>query len=314
MSNIFIYLILILFSFFLSYYFNFKIKNYDNPGKDKIQKIKVLTSAGLFPFLFLSFILFYLIYFGNFTFSEYFLSIPQKWMAPICILIFALISFYDDLDFIPFQIRLFLQFTLVYLSISLYPASQEFNFQTPLFDGLIPLKLDVILTVIFWIFIINSTNFIDGYDGMFSFQIISNFFALSVIFFIIEEIFHFQVSLLMLFIGILFIPFNFSKKFKMYIGDAGSIPAGFVLGWMIISLINMGYYISAILINFLFLFDVLLTLIIRLINRKSIFIRHNDFFFKKIIIQYGTKKYFLFAIPFQIILIILSINFINWSI
>ena len=78
------------------------------------------------------------------------------------------------------------------------------------------------------------------------------------------------------FIGFIFLGFNLSKKYKMYIGDAGSIPAGFILGWMIISLINMGYYISAVLVNLLFL-DVIITLIIRLVKRKSIFIRHNDF-------------------------------------
>ena len=116
----------------------------------------------------------------------------------------------------------------------------------------------------------------------------------------------------MLFIGILFIPFNFGKKFKMYIGDTGSIPSGFILGWMLISLINMGYYLSAILINFLFLVDVVVTLIIRLIKKKSIFIRHNDFFFKKIIRKYGERKYFTYALPLQTIMIVLSISFIDF--
>lgn len=310
MSNL-IYLILILLSYFVSYFFNLKIKNFDSPGKDKIQKFKVLTSGGLFPFLILSLILFYLIYFSDAVYSEYFFDIPQKWMAPICILIFVLISFYDDFNYIPFQLRLFLQLILVYLSFSLLPASQEYNFQTPLFNGLIPVKLDIIFTMILWTFIINSTNFIDGYDGMFSFQVASNFLALSILFFIIDEMFHFQVSILMFLIGILFIPFNFSKKFKMYIGDAGSIPAGFVLGWMLISLINMGHYISAILINFLFLADVIVTLMIRLSRKKSIFVRHNDFFFKKIIIKYGKKNYFFYAIPLQIIIILFSIIFID---
>lgn len=309
MSNL-IFSLLIIFSFFLSYFFNLKIKNFDKPGKNKVQKVKVLTSAGLFPFIILTLILFYYIYFSNTVHSEYFYSVPQKWLAPTCISIFVLISFYDDLNFIPFQIRLFLQLILVYLSISLLPVNQDFNFQTPLFNGFVPLKLDIILTIILWTFVINSTNFIDGYDGMFSFQISSNFLALSVIFFIIEEIFYFQVSLLMFFIGFIFLGFNLSKKYKMYIGDAGSIPAGFILGWMIISLINMGYYISAVLVNLLFFLDVIITLIIRLVKRKSIFIRHNDFFFKKIIINYGEKKYFLFAIPLQILMVLLSIGFL----
>ena len=81
---------------------------------------------------------------------------------------------------------------------------------------------------------------------------------------------------------------------------------------MLISLINMGYYMSAIFINFLFLADVMFTLMSRLAKRKSIFERHNDFFFKKIIIKYGEKKYFAYAIPFQVIMIILSISFIDY--
>ena len=96
----------------------------------------------------------------------------------------------------------------------------------------------------------------------------------------------------------------------MYIGDAGSIPSGFVLGWMLISLINMGYYLSAISINFLFLLDVVVTLIIRLLKKKSIFIRHNDFFLK-IIRKYGERKYFTYALPLQT-MIVLSISFIDF--
>ncbi len=304
--------IIIFFSFYLSYLINLRLKNFDQPGKDKIHKTKVLTSGGLIPLFFLSLILFFIIYFDNFIYSDYFLNIPQLWMAPITILILLFISFFDDLNYIPFQLRLFLQLILVYLCISLFPVNQDYSFQTPIFDGLLPLKIDIVITIILWTFIINSTNFIDGYDGMFSFQIITNFFALSIIFFMINEIFHFKVSILVLFIGILFLPFNFGKKFKMYIGDAGSIPSGFVLGWMLISLINMGYYLSAILINFLFLADVVVTLIIRLLKKKSIFIRHNDFFFKKIIRKHGVRKYFAYAIPLQIIMIALSISFIDF--
>ena len=307
MMTYLIELILIFLAFFLSYIINMKIKNFDYPGKNKVQKIKVITSGGLVPFLFFIFILFYIIYFDNFDYSEYFLNIPQIWMVPLITLIFLFISFIDDFNYIPFQVRLFLQIILVYLSLSLFPVNPDYNFQTPIFDGLIPLKIDIVLTIIFWIFIINSTNFIDGYDGMFSFQIITNFFGLSVIFFMIDEIFHFKVAILMFFIGVLFLPFNLGKKFKMYIGDTGSIPGGFILGWMIISLINMGYFFCAILLNILFLIDILFTLLKRVFQKKSIFIRHNDFFFKKVIKKYGVKRYYLYAIPIQLIIILISI-------
>jgi len=299
--------ITILISFFISYKINKSIKNFDKPGKNKIQKIKVLTSGGIVPFILLAFIIFCSIYFSTSEYSDYYFNIPNIWMAPLSILIFTLISFYDDLHYIAFQARLFLQLSIVYLCVSLLPVNPDFNFQTPIFNGLLPVKIDMILTITFWVFIINSTNFIDGYDGMFSFQIATCFFALSIIFFIINEIFHFQVSLLMVFVGVLFIPFNLGKKFKMYIGDAGSIPAGFILGWMIISLINMGHLLSALLINLFFMSDILIVLLKRIIIKKSIFIRHNDFIFKRSIVKYGVKKYYSISIFTQIVLISISI-------
>ena len=63
--------IIIFISFYLSYLINLKFKNFDQPGKDKIHKTKVLTSGGLIPF-FLSLILFFIIYFDNFIYSDYF--------------------------------------------------------------------------------------------------------------------------------------------------------------------------------------------------------------------------------------------------
>lgn len=303
----FIEIAIIFFSFFLSYKFNFLIKNYDLPGENKIHKQKVLTSGGFIPLLISSIIIFYYIFFSEIEFSSYYYMIPQIWMAPVSLIILILISFYDDYKYIPFQVRLFLQLSIVYLCISLFPINPMSNIQTPLFLGSLPIKLDIIITIIFWTFVINSTNFIDGFDGMYSFQTISNFLGLSVIFFLLNEEFHFMISILILIIGTLFLFFNFGKKYKMYIGDVGSIPTGFILGWMLISLANMGYFLTAIILNSLFLFDVMFTLVNRILRKKSIFSRHNDFIFKKFIMRKGLKKYLLWAVPLQIIILIISI-------
>ena len=68
-----------------------------------------------------------------------------------------------------------------------------------------------------------------------------------------------------------------------------------------------GVFLSGILINILFLLDVVITLFKRIYNKKSIFIRHNDFIFKKNILKHGAKKYFYFAFPLQIIICSISI-------
>jgi hypothetical protein len=57
------------------------------------------------------------------------------------------------------------------------------------------------------------------------------------------------------------------------------------------------------LLNLFFLADISFTLIDRILKKKSIFKRHNDFVFKKIIFKYGPKKYFLTAFIFQILMV-----------
>ena len=140
------------------------------------------------------------------------------------------------------------------------------------------------------------------------YQISYKIIKIELFFFLLKEEFHFMISILILIIGILFLFFNFGKKYKMYIGDVGSIPTGFILGWMLISLANMGYFLTAIILNSLFLLDVMFTLANRIFRKKSIFSRHNDFIFKKFIIRKGLKKYLLWAVPLQIIILIISIT------
>ena len=310
MIDNFYYFAIIFISFYLGRYFNVKIKNYDLPGNDKVHEEKVITSGGLLPLLSISILICYFIFFKNYN-SNYYNNIPQLWIAPLAILILTLISFLDDINYIPYQFRLISQIVVVFFCISLFPINFTYHFQTPIFNGLLPVKLDVILTIFFWIFIINSSNFIDGYDGMYSFQTVTTFFGLGVIFFLLDETFHLQISILLLLAGIIFLPFNLNKKQKLFIGDTGSIPTGFILGWLLISLANMGYLLSAILINLFFILDIAITLIIRILQRKSIFIRHNDFFFKKIIFKKGPKNYFIVSFIIQIILIAISIFLIT---
>jgi UDP-N-acetylmuramyl pentapeptide phosphotransferase/UDP-N-acetylglucosamine-1-phosphate transferase len=292
---------------------NKKIKNYDCPGPNKIHQMKVLTSGGIIPFSILSLFIVFISNSNFFTLNtnEYFINVPKLWVAPTAILILSLLSFWDSISFIPYQIRLFAQFIIVFISLSLFPINPSFNFQTPLFSGILPVKIDVVISIFFWIFIINSTNFMDGYDGMFSFQTISVFSTFAAVFFLINENYYLYISLLSGIISIIFIYFNFNKKYKMFIGDSGSIPAGFIIGWLTITLINMGYFFSAILINLIFILDVSFTLLIRIINKKSIFLRHNDFFFKKIISRYGAKKYFSYTSAAQFVISLFSILLIS---
>ena len=121
--------ILIYFSFYLSFFINKKFKNFDQPGLNKTHKKKVLNSGGIGPMLILTVGILYSMFYGQFEYSDYFYNIPQLWVAPTSILIFTLISFYDDFNYIPYQVRLCVQLSIIYLCISLFPINPEYNFQ-----------------------------------------------------------------------------------------------------------------------------------------------------------------------------------------
>ncbi len=306
----FLFIISIFLSFYISIFFNKKINNYDVPGKEKFHQDKTLTSAGLFPnIVFAVFFYLIVIYLTDADKTKYFLDIPRILIIPFFFILITLISFLDDFKFIPYQIRLVVQLLVIFFSFSSFPIDENFNFQIILMDGLLPLKIDLFLSIFIWALIINVTNFIDGVDGMFSTKVIFSSIGLGINFFIIKEFFYFYICLLLLIYGMIFIFFNFRKSNKTFIGDTGTIPIGFIIGWLVLTLCDLGHLVSALLITFYYIFDVIFTLLKRILQRKSIFIRHNDFIFKKFYLKYGIKKLFLIIIPINIIFITLSVYF-----
>ena len=99
------------------------------------------------------------------------------------------------------------------------------------------------------------------------------------------------------------------KKNKSFIGDTGTIPIGFIIGWLFLTLCDFGYFFSALMIILYYIFDIAYTLSVRIIKKKSIFVRHNDFIFKKFNLKFGIKKLYYFLIPLNILFIIISLIF-----
>ena len=94
--------------------------------------------------------------------------------------------------------------------------------------------LSVIFTVFVFLILNNSYNLIDGLDGLASFIGIIICFAFIVVFF---RLFDYSagtlaVSLLASLLG--FIRYNLSNRYKIFMGDTGSMVVGFVLTFLLI--------------------------------------------------------------------------------
>lgn len=152
----------------------------------------------------------------------------------------------------------------------------------------LPYLASVLLTVFVIMFLINSINFIDGIDGLAAGIgiIVSSGFGLW--YFLNYQLSYSVMSFALTGSLIAFFHYNvFSKKYKIFLGDTGSMLIGFLLAVQTIHFLELASETEtltgnalgpslAIAILFVPIFDTLRICIIRILNGKSIFQGDNN--------------------------------------
>ena len=230
----------------------------------------------------------------------------------LCFLL-GMISFIDDIKNLSTKIRLFLQLFIVSLSLIIYIEPITMNlFSAPVsYEKYIPLIICFLLVFILisWMWIINLYNFMDGIDGLTALQvctvaICTNF--LSILGYINEEYQYFSLILFSVYLA--FYQFNQSPA-KIFLGDVGSIPSGYLVGFIMIScLLTNGILLPIVIVNMYYILDSSITLLIRFYKRDNVLEAHSDHFYQKMIRKGYQHSYvikWIFAL--NSILLILSL-------
>lgn len=148
----------------------------------------------------------------------------------------------------------------------------------------IPAWLAGVFAVLIIVTIINAVNLTDGIDGLAATLSIIMFIVFAVLFYLTEM--HAMLLLSVLMIGTLvaFLPYNFSKSKKIFMGDTGSMILGYLLGALTVQFLalddtyisklpfkvqNLPFVVVAILI--VPLFDTLRVFTVRILKGKSPF-------------------------------------------
>ena len=259
--------IFILTLIFLKIYKTFanKFKFIDIPDSLNVHKSFIPTGAGIIFFIIFLFFCEYLI---NTQVIK--INLPKNYYFFLLSLTFlTLLSLYDDLKKIHPVIRLFFQLTIIFFSTSLFKI-ETFG---------LPIKLTIFLIIYFWVYTINIVNFTDGVDGFLSLNAL-NFF-LSVFFFYYlndPEDFVYLISLICIPIIIGYLFFN-KPPASLFMGDAGSIFIGFLIGYISIQLIivkRVDIVIS--LLSYTYI-DCTLTIIKKIIKKQAPWARLFDYYF-----------------------------------
>ena len=232
----------------------------------------------------------------------------------------GMISFIDDVKNLSIKSRLFLQILIVGLSLLIYYESSNLNLLLlPVsYDKYFPLInfCSFLFFLLSWMWIINLYNFMDGIDGLTALQVCTvaicvNF--LSIFGYLNEE---YQIFSLVLFsVYLAFYKFNRSPA-KIFLGDVGSIPSGYLIGFIMIScLLTNGVLLPIIIVNMYYILDSTCTLLIRIVKKENILKAHSDHFYQKMI-RKGYQHSFVIKWIFGLnsILLILSLLSIKFPI
>ncbi len=202
--------------------------------------------------------------------------IPGDWWPILAAtLTLALVSWADDLRGMSVWLRLLAHVAAVAVGASLLDDNQL------VFQGLLPPWLDHVGAALLWLWFINLYNFMDGIDGITAVETIAIGVGLFVTTLIVG--WDHPVSALALMIAAAatgFLPWNWSPA-RIFLGDVGSVPLGFVLGWLLLVSAAAGWWMVALILPLYYLADATITLARRVVRGERIWRAHAGHFYQQ---------------------------------
>ena len=190
-------------------------------------------------------------------------------------LILAAVSWSDDLRGLPPVFRLLAQIVSAGLVLWMSPV------MAPYFQGLLPPWLDVVAALIIWVWFINLFNFMDGIDGMSGVETAGvglGLAALAATAAVPQTIGLFGLAAAAVAIG--FLRWNWHPA-KVFLGDVGSVPLGFLLGWLLLKLAAEGLWAAAIILPLYYMLDATITLLRRAARKEKVWEAHRSHYYQQ---------------------------------
>ena len=149
------------------------------------------------------------------------------------------------------------------------------------FQDIIPQWLDNIIAIFIWVWFINLFNFMDGIDGLSVIETSSiglGVFILMVLGAI--QLTHGLLGLVIAASALGFVWWNWEPA-KVFLGDVGSVPLGFLLGWLLLEILSTTHWPVAVILPLYYLADATITLGRRLWHNESVWRAHRKHFYQQ---------------------------------
>ena len=182
----------------------------------------------------------------------------------------AILSWLDDLRSLGIAIRLGAQFVAAGAGLIFLHG------EGLLLQGLVPEWLDRAVTLVLWVWFVNLFNFMDGIDGIAAVETVIIAAGLALLGLAAPALapdLWLALSLAAAALG--FLRWNWQPA-KVFLGDVGSIPLGFLLGGLLILSAMKGAWPTALILPLYFLADATLTLFRRALKREPVWQAHRQ--------------------------------------
>lgn len=254
----------------------------DHPNERSLHKIAVPRTGGLaiITATLLGFILI----------SAFIITDKTLTLIGFTVFVIALLSYFDDKINLSVRLRLSVQIICALL-LSLYGVALH-EIILPGFHWIMPIWLNIFISVLFIVWMINLYNFMDGMDGFAGGMAVVGFASLSILGYMAGHTIFFISSLVIAFASAGFLVFNFPPA-RIFMGDTGSASLGLLAGafslWGSKEEIYP-FWVSLIIFS-PFILDATVTLLKRIIRGETIWRAHKTHYYQRLVEKgWGHKR------------------------
>jgi UDP-N-acetylmuramyl pentapeptide phosphotransferase/UDP-N-acetylglucosamine-1-phosphate transferase len=187
----------------------------------------------------------------------------------------TLVGFLDDMRNLGVGSRLVAQIIAVGVAVAMLPP------EVRVFPAAVPVEVERLILIGTALWFVNLVNFMDGIDLISVVETVAVTLGIALLaaFGVIPVAYGYvAVALLGAMIG--FAPWN-APRARLFLGDAGSIPVGLLLGVLLIHVAAFNAAAAAIILPLYYLADATLTLLRRLLRGEPVWQAHREHFYQQ---------------------------------
>ena len=193
----------------------------------------------------------------------------------VAILILGGVSWRDDVKNLSARVRLGAQVIIVASIITIEPDLM--HDAIPFLPGWLAIPVGALA----WLWFINLFNFMDGIDGISGVEAVSIAGGVAVLCMIGQvPLDLFGPALIIGAAALGFLGWNWHPA-RIFLGDVGSVPLGFALGWLLFELARTGHWPAALILPGYYIADATITLGRRLMRGEKVWEAHKSHFYQR---------------------------------